>query len=91
MRAHCEIRERPKTGRRGQLRPAQSAILVAQRCTILAVEDTMTLYHCPDCDRIHDEPFEAAFMLLVRCVDCAVEDLLRRRELPAALSELEAA
>ena len=37
----------------------------------------MTLYHCPDCDRIHDEPFEAAFTLLARCVDCAVDALLR--------------
>jgi hypothetical protein len=32
----------------------------------------MTLYHCPDCDRIHDEPFEAAFTLLARCIDCAL-------------------
>jgi hypothetical protein len=32
----------------------------------------MTLYHCPDCDRIHDEPFEAAFTLLARCIHCAL-------------------
>jgi hypothetical protein len=32
----------------------------------------MTLYHCPDCDRIHDEPFEATFTLLARCIDCAL-------------------
>jgi len=35
----------------------------------------MTLYHCPDCDRIHDEPFEAAFTILARCVDCSLERL----------------
>jgi len=33
----------------------------------------MTLYHCPDCDRIHDEPFEAAFGLFARCVDCGMD------------------
>jgi hypothetical protein len=30
----------------------------------------MTLYHCPDCDRVHDDPFEAAFTLFARCIDC---------------------
>jgi hypothetical protein len=35
----------------------------------------MPLFHCPDCDRIHDEPFEAAFTLLARCIDCGIEDL----------------
>jgi len=40
---------------------------------LLALEDLeMTLYHCPDCDRIHDEPFEATFTLLARCIDCAL-------------------
>jgi hypothetical protein len=33
----------------------------------------MTLYHCPDCDRIHDEPYEAAFGLFARCVDCGLD------------------
>ena len=37
----------------------------------------MTLFHCPDCDRIHDEPFEAAAGLLARCVDCSLEHLTR--------------
>ncbi len=37
----------------------------------------MTLYHCPDCDRIHDEPFEAAYSLMARCVDCSLEHLVR--------------
>ncbi len=32
----------------------------------------LTLYHCPDCDRVHNDPFEAAFSLLARCVDCAL-------------------
>jgi hypothetical protein len=39
----------------------------------------MRLYHCPDCDRIHDDPFEAAFSLLAPCVDCGV-DAERRAE-----------
>jgi hypothetical protein len=42
----------------------------------------MTLYHCPDCDRIHDEPFEATFTLLARCIDCALAS-----ERAAALAE----
>ena len=29
-------------------------------------------YHCPDCDRIHDDPYEAAFTLLARCLDCGM-------------------
>ena len=33
----------------------------------------MTLFHCPDCDRIHDDPFEAAFGLFARCVDCGLD------------------
>jgi hypothetical protein len=33
----------------------------------------MTLYHCPDCDRIHDEPYQAAFSLFARCVDCGLD------------------
>jgi len=33
----------------------------------------MMLYHCPDCDRIHDDPYEAAFGLLARCHDCGLE------------------
>jgi hypothetical protein len=32
-----------------------------------------TLYHCPDCNRTHDEPAEAAYVLSVRCLDCAFE------------------
>jgi hypothetical protein len=32
-----------------------------------------TLYHCPDCKRTHDEPAEAAYVLTVRCLDCALE------------------
>jgi len=35
----------------------------------------MPLYHCPDCDRVHDEPFEAAFSLLAPCIDCGLEAL----------------
>jgi hypothetical protein len=35
----------------------------------------MTLYHCPDCDRIHDEPFDPAISLLARCIDCALAEL----------------
>ena len=50
----------------------------------------VTLFHCPDCDRIHDEPFEAATGLLARCVDCSLEQLLgaerRRATTPAALA-----
>jgi hypothetical protein len=30
----------------------------------------MTLYHCPECDRIHDEPFEAAAGMFAICFDC---------------------
>ncbi len=37
----------------------------------------MTLYHCPDCDRIHDDPFEAAFGLFAQCVDCALDEVRR--------------
>jgi len=33
----------------------------------------MTLYHCPDCDRVHDDPYDAAFSLLARCHDCGLE------------------
>jgi hypothetical protein len=54
-----------------------NAIQVAHSGAILVAEDTMTLYHCPDCDRIHDEPFEAAFTLMARCVDCSLEHLTR--------------
>jgi hypothetical protein len=32
----------------------------------------MTLYHCPDCERVHDEPYEAVLGLFARCVDCAL-------------------
>ena len=50
----------------------------------------VTLFHCPDCDRIHDEPFEAATGLLARCVDCSLEALLRadrrRAATPPALA-----
>jgi len=47
----------------------------------------MTLYHCPDCDRIHDEPFEAAFTLLARCVDCSLEAMTRGPEQRTAMAE----
>jgi len=33
----------------------------------------MPLYHCPDCDRIHDEPYDAAYSLFARCFDCGLE------------------
>ncbi len=40
----------------------------------------MMLYHCPACDRVHDEPYEAAFGLLARCQDCGLEaDFLNQR------------
>ncbi len=32
-----------------------------------------TLYDCPDCRRTHDEPADASYALLVRCLDCAFE------------------
>jgi hypothetical protein len=35
----------------------------------------MPLFHCPACDRIHDEPYEAAFGLFARCIDCGIEAL----------------
>ena len=31
------------------------------------------LYHCPDCNRLHDEPADAAYALLVLCLSCALE------------------
>jgi hypothetical protein len=34
---------------------------------------TTMLYHCPDCDRLHDEPADAAYALLVVCLNCALE------------------
>ena len=37
------------------------------------------LYHCPDCNRLHEEPADASYALLVVCVSCALE-----RELTAA-------
>jgi len=33
----------------------------------------MTLYHCPDCDRIHDEPYDAAISLFARCTECGLD------------------
>ena len=39
-----------------------------------------TLYECPECHRAHDEPAEPAYVLAVRCIDCAFEiDLFERR------------
>jgi len=46
----------------------------------------MTLYHCPDCDRIHDEPYDAAFSLLARCIDCGLD--ADYREKSAAIATL---
>jgi hypothetical protein len=31
------------------------------------------LYHCPDCNAIHDEPADALYALLVVCTTCALE------------------
>jgi hypothetical protein len=50
----------------------------------------MRLYHCPDCDRIHDDPYEAAFSLLAPCVDCGA-DADYRRALAAPAEILQAA
>jgi hypothetical protein len=36
------------------------------------------LYECPDCHRSHDEPAEPAYVLAVRCLDCALELHLER-------------
>lgn len=32
-----------------------------------------TFYHCPECDRIHDDPADALYALLVVCTSCALE------------------
>ncbi|MGP6157636.1 MAG: hypothetical protein ACLPYS_09075 [Vulcanimicrobiaceae bacterium] len=32
-----------------------------------------TLYHCPDCNEIHDDPADAVYALLVVCTNCALE------------------
>ncbi|MFY9778921.1 MAG: hypothetical protein WAJ85_00240 [Candidatus Baltobacteraceae bacterium] len=32
-----------------------------------------TTYHCPECDRLHDDPADAVYALLVVCTDCALE------------------
>jgi hypothetical protein len=32
-----------------------------------------TLYHCPDCNAVHDDPADAVYALLVVCTDCALE------------------
>ena len=32
---------------------------------------TTTLYHCPQCDRLHDEPFVPALGIFALCFDCA--------------------
>jgi hydrogenase maturation factor HypF (carbamoyltransferase family) len=34
---------------------------------------TEALYHCPDCNRIHDDPADALYALLVVCTNCALE------------------
>jgi rRNA maturation protein Nop10 len=31
------------------------------------------LYHCPDCNRLHDEPADATYALSVVCLSCALE------------------
>jgi hypothetical protein len=51
----------------------------------------MTLYHCPDCDRIHDEPFEAPSGVLARCIDCVLTGELARSRPSAGSEERRAA
>ena len=46
-------------------------------------------FTCPDCGRAHREPFEATFVLHVRCCDCTLffeiaEDVAAERELLVA-------
>ncbi len=43
-----------------------------------------TLFQCPDCRCVHDDPHEAAFVLDVRCADCGLA-----AEFLASLSEGE--
>jgi hypothetical protein len=32
-----------------------------------------TLYECPGCHQLHDEPLDPAYQLAARCFDCALE------------------
>jgi hypothetical protein len=34
---------------------------------------TKTLYHCPDCNDVHDDPADAVYALLAVCTACALE------------------
>jgi hypothetical protein len=37
------------------------------------------LYQCPDCLKVHDEPVDAAFAVVVPCPDCSLDAELRGR------------
>ncbi len=42
-----------------------------------------SLFECPECHRIHDEPAEPAYTLAVRCLDCALHVALFERRIEA--------
>ncbi len=35
-----------------------------------------TFYECPECHLMHDDPAEAAYVVAVRCLDCALDEAL---------------
>src|SRR5271156_413854 len=39
----------------------------------------IALFDCPVCHRTHDEPLDATYVLAVRCLDCALDEVLFER------------